>query len=696
MIQYLITAIIDIAVGILALSKKNNPAAKALAFTAIGLGVWSLELYFLTIIDDISLLNPIFHVTRWGMFFIPSTFALLTWRLVGSRSGWFKHYFVMPGLAVSAGLSVINTFILPSELHVASGGYLPVPDVIYYIFFISFLWGFVGSLIMVATSFRASSFREKQRLKWLLITLFVTFVFGTIVIISMPFSDYLSKFIGPITNITFVSLLFYSTIQHNLMDFRLALSVGLARLSVLGFFIWLYFVFTAIIGDQVGSTGGALVLLAFIVLLLEAYPRLLRWILPNAKKMLTKNSYEFDDVKDDTEKALHHTMSVPMLMDVLNHLLFKIVRINTYKILIVKSDLDIKEKKQEIDFSNYKTFNFISESDPLVAYAITQKNLIMEDEMPDNLRVKMSHYDAISCFSVYEDKKLLAVVLLGASSDLAYYRYDDIKIFEWLANELGQVLQRLIRLEQMQNQLGEARKTLSMLGMMSHYHHDIKAPFAIIDGVLSNDFYDRDKQKLIVLEQVERGSRLIATMASILGGNRKRRVQPCAVEALLKDCLFVFETAIDHVEYDIPAVPHIMGDAEDLKILFINIIKNASEARRGREDLSLKVKAWVDANAVYFSIKDDGMGMSEQQLADLWGNSYSDKALGSGIGLQAIKRIADEHSAKIDVNSEVGKGTEFIISFPASLFVDNSAGIASNVGSLVAKDSQYGHEHKAH
>ena len=463
MIQYLITAIIDIAVGILALSKKNNPAAKALAFTAIGLGVWSLELYFLTIIDDISLLNPIFHVTRWGMFFIPSTFALLTWRLVGSRSGWFKHYFVMPGLAVSAGLSLINTFILPSELHVASGGYLPVPDVIYYIFFISFLWGFVGSLIMVATSFRASSFREKQRLKWLLITLFVTFVFGTIVIISMPFSDYLSKFIGPITNITFVSLLFYSTIQHNLMDFRLALSVGLARLSVLGFFIWLYFVFTAIIGDQVGSTGGALVLLAFIVLLLEAYPRLLRWILPNAKKMLTKNSYEFDHVKDDTEKALHHTMSVPMLMDVLNHLLFKIVRINTYKILIVKSDLDIKEKKQEIDFSNYKTFNFISESDPLVAYAITQKNLIMEDEMPDNLRVQMSHYDAISCFSVYEDKKLLAVVLLGASSDLAYYRYDDIKIFEWLANELGQVLQRLIRLEQMQNQLGEARKTLSML-----------------------------------------------------------------------------------------------------------------------------------------------------------------------------------------------------------------------------------------
>jgi hypothetical protein len=45
MIQYLITAVIDIVVGILAFSKKGNPAAKALALTVFSLGAWSLELY---------------------------------------------------------------------------------------------------------------------------------------------------------------------------------------------------------------------------------------------------------------------------------------------------------------------------------------------------------------------------------------------------------------------------------------------------------------------------------------------------------------------------------------------------------------------------------------------------------------------------------------------------------------------------
>ena len=74
------------------------------------------------------------------------------------------------------------------------------------------------------------------------------------------------------------------------MDFRLALSVGLSKSILLGFFIWLYFVVTSVVGDHTESIGGVLVLLLFVALILEAYPRLLKWILPNAKKILIKNS----------------------------------------------------------------------------------------------------------------------------------------------------------------------------------------------------------------------------------------------------------------------------------------------------------------------------------------------------------------------------------------------------------------------
>jgi K+-sensing histidine kinase KdpD len=670
MIQYLITALFDLALAGLAFSKKNNPASKALALLLFSLSIWLLELFFLTTLTNFYLLDIIFHVTRGGMFFIPFGFALLTWRLVGSRSKTFRNIFVIFGGIFSLALWLCNMLIFPSELKEANGGYLPQLDAIYYIFIGYLIWCFAGSIYLVVYSYKSSSSREKQRLKWLLITLLVSFSCGLIVLFSMPtgFGFYLSKFIGVITNVIFVSLLFYSTIQHNLMDIRLALSLGLSKAILLAFFVWLYFVVTSVVGDHTQSIGGVLTLLAFLVLMLEAYPRLLRWILPNAKKILAGHDYDFYQVKEDTKKALSGSISFLAMLEVLEHLFLKILRLKNYRVLMIQQNNDSAN-----DDGNYRLsglpFEFVTENNSLVAYCAQQTQLVMADEMPSAIRSEMEKYDATLCFPVFSENKVLAVVLVGEPTNFSYYRYDDMKVFEWLKAELGQVLERLIRLNSMQDQLGEAKKTLSMLSLMNHYHHDIKAPFAIIDGILSNDVYDRDKQRDIVLAQVERGSKLIATMASILGGHHKRRIQSCALESLVQDCLYLFEKSFDKVEYELGGVPDIKGDAEDLKILFINLIKNAAEARRGNEDLIIKIKSWVENSNAYFSISDNGTGMSEKQLANLWEPGFSVKKFGTGIGMQAIKRIVDEHNARIDVKSELAKGSEFTLCFFASQIV---------------------------
>ena len=686
MIQYLITAIIDIAVGILALSKKENPAAKALGFTVCCLGLWSLELYFLTSIKDLQLLGTLFHITRWGMFLAPSIFTLLTWRLLGSRSMAFKNIVIIPSFTMSFILAFGNFFIFPSELVEAEGGYLPKPDLIFYAFAAYFIWCFVGSLVFVTFSYKSSLSREKQRLKWVLITLLVCLLIGVLLIGAMPNSFYLSKLMGPISNIIFVAFLFYTTIQHNLMDFRLALSVGLSKAILLGFFIWLYFVVTSVVGDHTESIGGILTLLLFVALILEGYPRLLKWILPNAKKILVKYGYEFEQVKTDTENALRNSITFSMMLEVLDHLFLKILRLHNYKILMIQVDAATNESNSRL---NRLPFEFVTEGNPLISYCTKHAQLVMADEMPPPLREEMKKHNAALCFPVFSDKKILAAVLIGEATHFSYYRYDDMKMFEWLQAELGQVFNRLIRLNSMQDELGEAKKTLSMLSLMNHYHHDIKAPFAIIDGVLSNDIYDRDKQRDIVLAQVDRGSRLIATMASILGGKHKRRVQPCALESLVQDCLYLFETSFDKVEYELGNIPPVKGDAEDLKILFINLIKNAAEARRPGEDLTIKIKSWIKDGNVYFSIADTGTGMTDNQLANLWEPGFSIKKFGNGIGMQAIKRIVDEHNARIDVKTELAKGSEFTLCFFASQIAYEDDDTAETKDELAERRATY-------
>jgi signal transduction histidine kinase len=662
MIQYLITAIIDIVVGVLAISKKDNPAAKALGLTICCLGFWSLELYFLTSIRSMDALQPLFHVTRWGMFLAPSFFTLLTWRLLGSRSRSFRNLIVIPSFIMSISLSLGNALLFPSELAPTDGGYLPKPDPIYYAFGVYFIWCFFSSLAFVALSYKTALSREKQRLKWVLITLLVCFLIGILLIQTMPHNYYLSKFMGPISNIIFVAFLFYSTIQHNLMDFRLALSVGLTKSILLGFFVWLYFVVTSVVGDHTESNGGIFVLLMFVALILEAYPRLLKWILPSAKKILVKNGYDFDQVKAETEIDLKNSISFSMLIDVLDHLFLKVIKTNNYKVLMVQKDGEPLNSEGGLR-SNEESFGLISHDANLVTYCSAQTQLILTDEMPDTLQEEMKRQNASLCIPIVSDNEAPAILLVGSPSNFSYYRYEDLKIFEWLQSELGQVLNRLARLNHMQEQLGEAKKTLSMLSLMNHYHHDIKVPFAIIDGVLSNDIYDRDKQRDIVLEQVERGSKLIATMASILGGKHKRRIHPCSLESLIQDCLYLFEKSFDNVTYEFSAVPKINGDAEDLKILFINLIKNAAEARRENTDLSLTIKSWESEGKVFFSVQDSGTGMTEQQLANLWEPGFSAKKLGNGIGMQAVKRIINEHNAHIEVSSAPDKGSKFTLSF---------------------------------
>ena len=664
MLQYLITALFDLGLAGLAFSKKDNPAAKALAFLLLSLSIWLFELFLLTSLTNIFWLDILFHVTRLGMFLIPFGFALLTWRLVGSRSVLFKKIFIYFGAFFSSALWICNMFISPSELTEVDGGYLPKLDAIYYTFICYLIWCFAGSIFLVVSSYKSSPSREKQRLKWLLITLLVSFSCGLSVLFSMPtgLGAYLSKFVGVITNVVFVSLLFYSTIQHNLMDIRLALSLGLTKVLLLVFFVWLYFVVTALVGNHTDSIGGILTLLAFLVLMLEAYPRLLKWLLPNAKRIIAGHDYDFYQVKEDTEKALGGSINFTSLSHTLDKLLIKTLRLSNYKILLVRQNIGLNHANH-----NYKTnnlpFEIASESDPVVSYSLHNNQLLMADEMPENLQHEMKKHNAYLCFPVFSDHLITAVVMIGPPINLSYYRYDDIRVFEWIKSELGQTLERLIRLNNMQDQLGEAKKTLSMLSLMNHYHHDIKAPFAIIDGVLSNDIYDREKQKDIVLAQVERGSKLIATMAGILGGHHKRRIQACSLENLFHDCLYLFEKSFDKIEFNFSGVPNIRGDAEDLKILFINLIKNATEARRANEELAITIKSWLEQGNVYLSISDNGTGMTEEQLSNLWEPGFSAKQFGNGIGMQAIKRIADEHNAQIKVKSEPSKGSEFTLCF---------------------------------
>ena len=105
--------------------------------------------------------------------------------------------------------------------------------------------------------------------------------------------------------------------------------------------------------------------------------------------------------------------------------------------------------------------------------------------------------------------------------------------------------------------------------------------------------------------------------------------------------------------------------------MLVNLIRNAY--RYGRENGSIRVSLKEQNNGIALSVADDGIGISPEELPKIWNRFYrvdksrsSSEGLGLGLGLAMVKRIAELHNGKIHAESELGKGSTFIIQFTKS------------------------------
>lgn len=117
-----------------------------------------------------------------------------------------------------------------------------------------------------------------------------------------------------------------------------------------------------------------------------------------------------------------------------------------------------------------------------------------------------------------------------------------------------------------------------------------------------------------------------------------------------------------------PGLPPFSADRGGVEAVFVNLISNAIKytPRGGNIEISLN-QAGRD---IRFKVVDSGIGIAQQDLDRIFEKFYRIKTeqtrsiSGSGLGLSIVKGIVDAHNGSIHVESEVGKGTTFIVSLP--------------------------------
>lgn len=127
-------------------------------------------------------------------------------------------------------------------------------------------------------------------------------------------------------------------------------------------------------------------------------------------------------------------------------------------------------------------------------------------------------------------------------------------------------------------------------------------------------------------------------------------------------------TLSNHIDYSVlclTPIPEITADSTKLKQVFINLVKNAYEALDlSKTKPSICIELSCNNSNLTISVKDNGQGITPEQLENIFSPMVSYKSNGTGLGLPISKKIIESHNGTISVESAVGVGTTFIITIP--------------------------------
>jgi signal transduction histidine kinase len=202
--------------------------------------------------------------------------------------------------------------------------------------------------------------------------------------------------------------------------------------------------------------------------------------------------------------------------------------------------------------------------------------------------------------------------------------------------------------------------------------HEVRNPLAGMKGameVLLRSLAVNERQREVMDEVVAQIVRLENLVRDLLTFARPQLLnrQPVQVHALLERALRLLhdEAALREIEVvqDFPPeAGTVLGDAQQLEQVFLNLIHNAVQAMEDGGTLTLSTRA--ARGRVTITFKDSGRGIPASVLPNIFQPFFTTKHRGSGLGLSIVRKILEAHGAEIWVDSEAGKGTTATVILP--------------------------------
>lgn len=204
--------------------------------------------------------------------------------------------------------------------------------------------------------------------------------------------------------------------------------------------------------------------------------------------------------------------------------------------------------------------------------------------------------------------------------------------------------------------------------------HQLKNPMAIINNAaftLQRTLKEGKtitQQIKIIREEVDRSDRILTELMGYA------RLSEGQVEKL--DIVHELDYALERVfppgaKYEVSVIrrygaglPVLLAQRGHISEIFVNIMQNAREAMGGRGELEVSA-SYGEQYSIVVKIRDTGPGIPPERINQVFEPYFTTKDKGTGLGLAIVKHNAEIYNGHVRIESEIGKGTTFIVTLPA-------------------------------
>ena len=244
------------------------------------------------------------------------------------------------------------------------------------------------------------------------------------------------------------------------------------------------------------------------------------------------------------------------------------------------------------------------------------------------------------------------------------------------ANLYAELAEFAAEVERSQAKLVQAEKMAAIGRLAASLAHEINNPLQGIHNSLHLSLHEgleeeRQKEYLGMAQgEVERLIKIVQRMLDFYRPSRGG-VEPADVNQIVEQVLSLIQKRLEHGDIDVhteltddlPVVPIV---SDQISQVILNLLINAIEAMPTGGRLCLETKLSEEEDDVLVTVRDSGPGMSAEQVNRLFEPFYTTKPGGTGLGMAISYGIIERHGGVIDVLSEPGRGTTFVVALPVN------------------------------